>query len=103
MIPSEERDRDSGAKAKAKVYADKKRNDKESEIGPADKVLVNKSGRTVCLHHLQLNRIKLLPKREIVLLLNHQWCSTKAEQCLCENVRGEDSRAGREDHATCRP
>ena len=103
VIPSEVRDRDSGKKAKAKVYVDKKRNAKESDIGPGDKVLVNKNGRTICLHHLHLNRIKLLPKRARVLLLNHPWCSTKAEQYPCEKVRGEDSRAGREDHATCRP
>ena len=40
MIASEVRDRDSGMKAKAKVYADKKRNAKESDISPGDKVLV---------------------------------------------------------------
>ena len=40
MIASEVRDRDSGKKAKAKVYADKKRNAKESDVGPGDKVLV---------------------------------------------------------------
>ena len=40
VIQSEVRDRDSGKKAKAKVYADKKRNAKESDIGPGDKVLV---------------------------------------------------------------
>ena len=40
VIGSEGRDRDSGMKAKAKVYADKKRNAKESDISPGDKVLV---------------------------------------------------------------
>ena len=40
MIASAVQDRDSGIKAKAKVYADKKRNAKESDIGPGDKVLV---------------------------------------------------------------
>ena len=40
VIASEVRDRDSEMKAKPKVYADKKRNAKESDIGPADKVLV---------------------------------------------------------------
>ena len=40
VIASEVRDRDSGMKAKAKVYADKKRNAKESDLSPGDKVLV---------------------------------------------------------------
>ena len=40
VLASEMRDRDSGMKAKAKVYADKKRNAKESDISPGDKVLV---------------------------------------------------------------
>ena len=40
VIASEVRDRDSGTKTKAKVYADKKRSAKESDIGPGDKVLV---------------------------------------------------------------
>ena len=40
VIASEVRDRDSRMKAKAKVYADKKRNAKESDISPGDKVLV---------------------------------------------------------------
>ena len=40
MIASEVQDRDSGKKAKAKVYADKERNAKESDIDPGDKVLV---------------------------------------------------------------
>ena len=39
VIASEVRDRDSGMKAKAKVYADKKRNAKESDISPGDKVV----------------------------------------------------------------
>ena len=71
VIPSEVRDRDSGKKAKAKVYADKKRNAKESDIGPGDKVLVNKNGRTICLHHLQLNRILTQLKR----------CYQNGQQC----------------------
>ena len=40
MIASEMRDRDSGMKAKAKMYADNKRNTKPSDISPGDKVLV---------------------------------------------------------------
>ena len=40
MVASEVRDKDSGMKAKAKVYADKKRNAEESNIGLGDKVLV---------------------------------------------------------------
>ena len=40
VIANEVRDRDIGMKAKAKVYADKKRNAKESDLSPGDKVLV---------------------------------------------------------------
>ena len=40
VMASDVRDRDSRMKAKAKVYADKKRNAKESDISPGDKVLV---------------------------------------------------------------
>ena len=47
VIASEVRDRDNGMKAKAKVYADKKRNGKESDIGPGDKVLVKRTTEQV--------------------------------------------------------
>ena len=40
VIASKVRHRDSGMKATAKEYADKKRNAKESDISPGDKVLV---------------------------------------------------------------
>ena len=40
MIASEVQDRDRGMKAKPKVYADKKRTTKESDLSPGDKVLV---------------------------------------------------------------
>ena len=40
VIATEMRDRDSGMKAKAKVYADNKRNTKPSDVSPGDKVLV---------------------------------------------------------------
>ena len=40
VIATEVRDRDSGMKAKAKMYADNKRNAKHSDLSPGDKVLV---------------------------------------------------------------
>ena len=40
VIATEVRDRESGMKAKAKVYADNKRNAKHSDLSPGDKVLV---------------------------------------------------------------
>ena len=57
-------------KAKAKVYADKKRNAKESDISPGDKVLVKQERQNKLSTPFAPEPHKLLPKRATVLLLN---------------------------------
>ena len=71
VIASEVRDRDGGMKTKAKVYADKKRNAKESDISPCDKVLVKQERQNNLSTPFAPEPHKVLTKTATVLLLNH--------------------------------
>ena len=104
VIASEVRDRDSGMKAKAKVYADKKRNAKASDISPGDKVLVKQERQNKLSTPFAPEPHEVVTKTgNSVVIESPDGVQLNRNNTHVKKVRGEDSRAGREDHATCRP
>ena len=67
-VASEVKERDREMKAKAKLYADKKRHADYSDLVPGDRGLKNKRSKTSCQHHLQQNRMTLLAGMAAALL-----------------------------------